>query len=136
MTNTIYLKCKEAFGNGLINWPDNDIRLIFIDLDVYTPDFENDEFVSDLPSGSKLYTLTESLSNKNCTLGVFDADDVTIESLTVVDVGAIVAYLHTGEDSTSRLLFYIDDATNLPFTSNGDNVVVHWPTGEKKIFSM
>lgn len=136
MTNTIYLKCKEAFGKGLINWPDDDIRLIFIDLDVYTPDFENDEFVSDLPSGSILYRLTKSLSNKTCTLGVFDADDVTIESLTVENVGAIVAYLHTGEDSTSRLLFYIDDATNLPFTSNGETVVIHWPTGEKKIFSM
>lgn len=136
MSNMMYLKCKEAFGSGLIDWPNDDIRLIFVDLDTYTPDFVNDEFVSDLPSGSKLFITTDSILHKTCFQGVFDADDVIINELTISDADAIVVYLHTGVDSTSRLLLYIDDADNLPLTSNGDSVIIHWPNGKDKIFSI
>jgi hypothetical protein len=37
-----------------------------------------------------------------------------------------VIYKHTGTESTSTLIAYIDSGTNLPVTPNGGDITVQW----------
>lgn len=136
MANVMYGKTKEAAFSGLIDWVNDNVRFIFVDTDTYTPDFDSDEFLSDIPPAAILYDSPSQLSGKTNVLGVCDADDVTIPTLTVSDADAIILYVYTGDDETSRLLCFIDTADNLPLTSAGDEVIIHWPTGAKKIFGI
>ena len=68
--------------------------------------------------------------------GVADAADVTWSSVTGDECEAIVLYKHTGTESTSRLIAYIDSATGLPVTPNGGDIKVEWDNGSDKIFQL
>jgi hypothetical protein len=50
---------------------------------------------------------------------VFDAADKTLSAVTGDQSEAIIIYKHTGTDSTSNLIAYIDSGSGLPFTPTG-----------------
>ena len=120
--NALYDAAREDFLKGLLDWSSDDIRPILIDAASYTVNLALDGFLSDVPAGARASTGT-SLTGKTSTTGIADADDATF---TAVPAGpaceAVVLYKHTGVEATSRLIAYIDDATNLPITPN-DNAI-------------
>jgi len=67
---------------------------------------------------------------------VADAADVILSSVTGDTCEAIVIYKHTGTESTSRLIAYIDTATGLPVTPNGGDITIQWDSGANKIFKL
>lgn len=105
--NRLYGKGKEAILAGAIDWVNDDIRAILIDTGDYTPNFSTDDNLDDIPSGGRVGT-SVALTGKSSTLGVLDADDVTFSSVTGDSVEAVVLYLHTGTESTSKLIGYFD----------------------------
>lgn len=135
MANALYAKGRQAFGNAGINWPSDDIRAILIDTALYTVNLATDDFLNDIAAGARV-AVSGNLANKTNADGVMDADDTTITSVTGATVEAIVIYKHTGVESTSQLIAYIDTGTNLPFTPNGNNVIIQWPSGADKIFKL
>jgi hypothetical protein len=57
--------------------------------------------------------------------GSFDSDDPTFTGVSGASIEAIVLYVHTGTDSTSRLIMYQDTGvTGLPLTPNGSDVQI------------
>lgn len=135
MANALYDKGREAFLNGDIDWLNDDIRVILIDAADYTVDLAADDFLDDVAVAARVAT-SGSLASKTSTDGVADAADVTFSLVTGDEAEALVLYKHTGDETTSNLIAYIDTATGLPVTPNGGDITVQWDNGANKIFKL
>ena len=135
MANELYDAGREGFLDGSIDWDTDDIRAILIDVADYTVDLAADDNLDDIPAAARV-AVSGPLTGKTVTDGVADADDVTFSEVTGDECEAIVLYKHTGTESTSRLIAYIDSATGLPVTPNGGDIKVEWDNGSDKIFRL
>jgi hypothetical protein len=135
MANALYAKGRQGFLDGSIDWDTDDIRLILIDAADYTVDLATHDNLDDIPAGARV-AVSGSLASKTVTDGVADAADVTLPSVSGDPSEALVLYKHTGTESTSRLIAYIDTATGLPITPNSGDVVVAFDNGANKIFKL
>jgi len=136
MTNALYDTGRNAFLSGGINWVADDIRVILVDTADYTVNLATHDFLNDVPSAARVAVLGASLANKTAVAGVADADNITFPTVTGDVSEALILYKHTGTESTSQLIAYIDSATGLPVTPNGGNVDVAWDNGANKIFKL
>lgn len=135
MANALYDKGREGFLDGSIDWDTDDIRCILIDTADYTVDLATHDNLDDVPGDARVAT-SGALTSKTVTDGVADAADVILSSVTGDQCEAIVIYKHTGTESTSRLIAYIDTATGLPVTPNGGDITIQWDSGANKIFKL
>jgi len=135
MANELYDKGREGFLDGSIDWDTDDIRCILVDTADYSVDLAAHDNLDDIPSGARVAT-SGALTGKTVVAGVADADDVTFPTVTGDPSEALVIYKHTGTESTSRLIAYIDDATGLPVTPNGGDITVQWDAAASKIFKL
>jgi hypothetical protein len=133
--SSLYDKGAEGLLDGSINWVSDDIRMILIDTGAYTVDLAAHDFLNDIPSGART-AVSGSLASRTATGGVADAADIVLSSVSGPESEAIVLYKHTGTESTSRLLAYIDDAGNLPITPGGGDITFAWDNGPNKIFKL
>lgn len=131
----LYGLARAAFLGGDIAWDTDDIRCVLVDTNDYTVNIDVDEFLDDVPAGARVAT-SDALTSKAVTLGVADAGDVVLNSVTGDESEAIVIYVHTGADATARLIAYIDTATGLPVTPNGGDITIQWDNGANKIFKL
>ena len=136
MASFLYGKGRNAFATADIDWPADDIRVIFVDAADYTVDADVHDFLDDIAGGARVATSAASLANKTAVLGVCDADDITINTVSGDQFEAVVLYKHTGVEGTSQLIAYIDTYTGLPCTPNGGNITVQWPADANKIFKL
>lgn len=135
MANALYDAGRDGFLNKLVDWGDDDIRLVFVDEADDTINLTTDDFLDDRAAGSRVAT-SGALQNTTSAAGVADADDITVSTVTGDPFESIDAYLHTGSEATSLLLFNIDTATGLPMTPNGGDITVQWDSGANKIFKL
>lgn len=135
MASGLYDAGRKAFADADIDLLVDDIRAILIDVADYTVDLANHDFLDDVPGAARV-AVSGALTTKTTTAGVFDADDVTLNSVTGDPCEAIIIYRHTGVDGTSRLIAYIDSGTGLPVTPNGGNIIIQWDSGANKIFKL
>ena len=133
--NALYDKGRQGFLDGSIDWDTDDIRAILIDTADYTVDLESHDNLDDIPAGARV-AVSGALTGKTVVDGVADAADVTFSAVTGDQSEALVLYKHTGVESTSRLIAYIDSATGLPVTPNGGDIEVKWADGDDKIFKL
>ncbi|HJQ58239.1 MAG TPA: hypothetical protein VJ890_15130 [Vineibacter sp.] len=137
MANAIYPKYKEALLDALSNVDlmAGDVRVILVDLADYTYSAAHD-MLDDVAAGARV-AVSGNLANKVVTNGVFDADDVTLSSVTGDPSEALIGYIHTGTESTSRLVWFQDTGvTGLPITPNGGNITIQWDSVANKIFAL
>lgn len=133
--NALYDTGRDAFLNAGINWVSDDIRGILIDIALYTVDLVNHDFLDDIPAGAREGTIT-ALSGKTSDAGIADAADLTFVTVSGATVEALILYRHTGTESTSQLIAYIDTATGLPVTPGGGDIIIAWDNGANKIFKL
>ena len=138
MANALYTPFKNSYLTQAANQVDfdapDDVRLILIDVADYTVNLTTHDFLDDVPAGARVATsgnITVSVSG-----ATVDASDVTFTAVTGDPSEALVGYKHTGVESTSRLIWYIDTATGLPVTPNGGDITVTWDNGANKIFTL
>ena len=137
MANQLYGKAREAFLNGDIDWLADDIRVMLVDTADYVlgANIDVHDFLDDVPVGARV-AVSGALTGKTSTLGVADANDVTFPSVTGDPSEALIIYKHTGVESTSNLIAYIDSATGLPVTPNGGDINVVFDSGSNRIFKL
>jgi len=135
MANALYDKGREGFLDGSIDWDTDDIRVILIDTADYTVDLATHDNLDDIPGAARV-AVSGSLTGKTVADGVADAADVVLSAVTGDQSEALVIYKHTGVESTSRLIAYIDTATGLPVTPNGGDITIAWDNGANKIFKL
>ena len=134
MANAMYDKGRQKYLEGSIQYLVGDIRLMFVDLDVYTPDLANDEFENDL---SGIVDESPAFTGKDSTAGVADAADTVVPSVTGAEFESIILKDHTGVTTTSALFLFLDTAAaGLPTTPNGSDITVQWDNGPNKIFKL
>lgn len=135
MANALYGKGRQKFLEGSIAWLTDDIKLHFVDAADYTLLIDTDEFESDIPGAGEVAT-SGNFTGKSSTLGVADAADVTVPTVTGDEFEYIVIWKDTGIPATSPLIACIDTATGLPCTPNGGDIIVQFDAGANKIFKL
>lgn len=127
----------------VIRWENDDIKAVLVNVSgtgtLYTPDANQDEFLSTIPAGARISTLSGNLSSKTSHTGtgasfvggVADAANVTFSSVgpSGMSIEAFVLYKDTGDEDSSQLIAYFDTATNLPQTANGGSLTVAFDSG-------
>jgi hypothetical protein len=134
VANKLYDHGRNSFSNGDTDWTNDKIVALLIDTDDYTVDLANDQFLSVIPTAARVSITT--LQGKSAVAGVHDANDATFPSVTGDQCEAIILAKDTGDENTSILIAYIDDAGNLPATPNGRDIAVQWSDGADKIFKL
>jgi hypothetical protein len=130
MANAVYGPGREGFATAAVNWVTDTIKVTAVDLADYTVSLSTHDFFNDVPALARVATAT--LASKTAALGVLDAADTTMASVTGDQFEALIFWKDTGVESTSRLLIYIDTVTTgaLSLTPNGGDVqIVHASPG-------
>ena len=112
MANFVYGKAKQALLNGQINVLSNSLKILIVDSS-YVPSANSDQYVSNI-NPSYIKNRSAIIQNVTNTLGVLDADDITIIEHDGSAFKAIVLYENGISDSDSRLIAYIDTSIGLP----------------------
>lgn len=135
MSTGFYVKGKDNLATGDINLIADTFVVVLIDTDIYTVDFDNDEFQLDIPEAAIIAERT--LIANSLSSNVFDGDDLLFPLFTAVQtVGAFAIIKDTDATNTSLLLCYIDNAPELPITPDGSDFTIQWNNGPDKIFKL
>lgn len=134
MASRVYPKYKEALLNGVVDLRAVDVKAMLVDLDNYTYSASH-EFLADVPSAAR-EEISPALTTKTTTDGVFDADDTSFPAATGDPCEAVILFVDTGNEATSRLLTYMDSGTGLPVILNGGTVTLTWPNDATRIFAL
>lgn len=112
---------QAAFDGSGVDLTSADVRVAFVDSG-YTADLTDggDEFLSDVKASGTILT-TVDVSNVTWTNRVLDGDDASITDPGSGEAVHAVVYIHTGTDSTARLLAHSDTASGLPLQFDGTN---------------
>jgi hypothetical protein len=136
MANFVPDKTREKWlkGDSTVAWHTVALKLALVR--GYTANVSTHEFLSDVTgNGGAIVATSAALSSKTTVGGVADAADVTF---TAVPSGAacqhLVLYADTGTAATSPLIYVMDSITGLPYTPQGNDLVVTWDNTSTKIF--
>lgn len=136
MANALYGLGRGHILDADIDWSAGDIEICFMDSADYTLNIDTDEDQVDLTDAGIVADGTTFLASKSSTLGVADAADFTVSTVSGDEFEYIVIYLDSGTDATSWLIACIDTATGLACTPNGGDITVQWDSGANKIFKL
>jgi len=137
MANFVYKKAKEALLNGQINVLSDQLKVLLLKKPDYTPNQDIDQHVSDIPVNA-IIKRSEAIAEVSSTSGVLDAADVTIVEYNGSAFDAIALYKYQPSDSDSKLIFYIDTSSGLPFEGSNsvNSVTIFWSDESTKILSL
>jgi hypothetical protein len=136
MANLVYGKAKTGLLTGLINTSASQYALLLVNKSLYTINAVSDEFVSNIPALA-IKARTENISGITVSNGVLDANDLTIlHNGAAFD--AIICYQVGSTDANSRLFFYIDSSTGLPYegSNSSSSITIVWSNTVSKILSL
>jgi len=77
-----------------------------------------------------------TLENRAVVAGVFSADPTVASAVIGDDVVAVVLVSYSGTDSSSPLIAFLDQSSNLPANPTGGDLVLNWDTTTYKIFAI
>ena len=124
MANKLYPKSKKQLLQAGIDLSAVNVRAILVDTAAYTYDDAHD-FLDDIPAGARIAVSGNLTGKAFGDDGSFDSDDPTLTAVSGASIEAIVLYVHTGTDSTSRLIMFQDTGvTGLPLTPDGSDVQI------------
>ena len=131
MPTTMYGPAKQALAEAKIDWENDTWRVYLIDADEYTPDFDADEFLDDVP-GEALVAY-EELTGMTNVLGVLDADNPIFTAPSGAECENLLIVQWGTEAADSRLFLWLDDVGGMPITPGGTDIGVTWDDGANKI---
>lgn len=136
MANFVYGKAKQALLNGQINVLSNSLKILIVNSS-YVPSANSDQYVSNI-NPSYIKNRSAIIQNVTNTLGVLDADDITILEYDGAAFKAIILYENGISDSDSRLIAYIDTSIGLPFAGVNFSlpITIIWSNDLSKILSL
>lgn len=126
MASVWYPKAFDLMAEGDLDLLVDDLRVFLVDAADYT--FANThDFLDDVAAGSRVGTptaLASKTSAYSSNVWTFDAADTTLTSVTGDQSEAVIVYKHTGTDSTSPLVLYLELSSAV--TPNGGNITLQW----------
>lgn len=133
MANALYPSAKELLLTGGLNWMSDDIRIALVRGYNFTL---THDYLNDVTgSGGEIVATSGALTGKSVTLGVVDADDVTLGSVpSGAACSAVIVYKEGANNASRALIAFFDTGIGLPVTPNGLDVDVVWDQGSNRIF--
>lgn len=116
-----YLKAVLTGGTDVDLLTEN-VKIVFVDTADYTVDLTNHDFLADIPAGARVAT-SGNLTGKGFNILNFDAADISLPGVTGDTFEAIVGYIDTGSEATSRLVWYDDSIAATTPNAGAINVV-------------
>lgn len=143
---TLYTLGRSAMLAGTIDLtnPDNEYRVALVQIAgthnaPYTVNLATDQYLSVIPNAvglSAFADVGEIISGVTFDPGTGNlvgsrTTFYAIQSMpSLVQIGAVVVYLNTGDATTSPLLAYCANVANLPYGPTGSNLAVDWGSTE------
>lgn len=128
MSNTLYGFAKHEFGIANINLLSDTIKIVLCTAS-YVVNLSTDQALSAIGAGTRLATATLASKTISSTTGNFDAADIAFGNVTGGSVGTqAIIYKSTGVEATSTLIFYINQGSSLPVTTDGGPIGISWDT--------
>lgn len=138
MANALYDDARRAFLEAEIDWLTDTIKCVLVDTGAYTYSAAHVNLGS--ISEAACISTYETLASKATTGGAADAADVTFAAVgpsgTTLEAIVIYKEVNGAVRSDNPLIAYIDQATGLPITANGGDIIVTWDNGVNKIFRL
>ncbi len=133
--NTLYPSAKQMLLEAQLNWLADPIYAILLDTNYYTYS-PNHTSLADI-DGAAFIRSSAVLTGRTSLLGVADANDLSFDPvLGGPIIRAMILVKDGGIAEESKLVAYIDQAVNLPYTPDGRNIVVIWDNGPNRIFHL
>ena len=142
MASQLYDAGREGFLAGEIDWDGAAIKAALVRGYSFSA---SHRFVSDVTNaGGSLVAISGALTGKSISAGVADAADVSFAAVpTGAAISAVIIFQASavtgGSDvvpSAQRLICYMDTATGLPVTPNGQAIGLSWDNGSNRIFKL
>lgn len=131
----IYTPALVSLAKAEINLSTADVRALLVKSS-YLVDRAH-QFLNQIDAGDRIGTAVALTSETVTTEGAFDAANATFTSVAAgSEIAAVVLYVHTGTESTSRLIAFIDSAIGFPRPTNGGNVTIEWSDDTDRIFRL
>lgn len=137
--NGLYQPARALFLTAGLDWTTGTWRTEFLD-DTYTFD-DTEQWLSDIPGGSRLSTASDLSGQASIGGGVADASD--IPGGPVLSLGQtathVIIYRWGGSDGASELVVHIDtndDGTPVAYAGSGAAVAIVWPNTTSRIFKL
>lgn len=130
----MYTEGLQQLLAGNVDLINDSIVGVLVDTNLYTVDLEADATQADIPVDARIAEAT--VTGNTLDGSTFRANDLTFNKVQGTQVGAIVLIKDTGVYSTSTLLAYIENSTELPTVPNGEDITIRWDTGPAGIFSL
>ena len=135
MASSLYDSARAGFLKAEIDWLSVTVKAVLIDISAYTVNLATHTVLADVALASRIAT-SPALASKTADAGAADAADVTFTAVTGPSIEAVIIYVDTGVEATSKLLAYLDTGTGLPITPNGGNIVLTFDNGVNRIFRL
>lgn len=117
VTDLVYASARDDFADARISWPDAVVKCALIGPG-YAPLLTH-VFMSDVPAGSVLVR-SANLTNLTHSNGVCAGLIPTFQSLLLTEsVIGMLLFIDTGDDTTSRLIYFSSKGVGFPFTAVG-----------------
>jgi hypothetical protein len=142
MSSQLFDAGREGFLAGEIDWDNAVIKMALVRGYSFNA---SHRFVSDVTNaGGSLVAVSGALTSKTITAGVADAADVQFAAVpTGAAIPAAIYFQSSavtgGSDvaaSSQRLICYVDTATGLPVTPNGQAITWTHDNGSNRIFRL
>ncbi len=116
-----------------LNWLSDPIYGILLN-NVYYTFSPNHASLADIDSHAFIES-SDYLTGRTTLAGAADADDLAFNPVIGGPViTSMILVKDGGTAPNSKLIAYIDQAVNLPYTPDGKNIVVVWDNGPNRIF--
>lgn len=135
----LYAHAFLGLARGDIDLETGPLRLVLVDLGVYTPNFSTHDYLADIPAGARVATsgnlesVTLSVTGNDL---VVDCADPSFGEVTGSSAEALALYLHTGDEATSPLIGLITKKPNgdpISISPNGSEIIVQVNDGADKL---
>lgn len=134
MPNAIYNGARSLAATTGLNWTTATFKAYLVDTSVYSFDIAHD-YLDDVTAGARIAGPI-TLAGNTVVDGACDADDIVFPAVAGPEVGAMVIFIDTGVEATSPLVCYIDEATGLPITPDGSDIVAEIDPTTNRLFKL
>jgi len=119
---------------GSLNWLSDPIYAILLNTAYYTASPAHSSLAD--VQAEAFVTSSNVLTGRTADGGVADADNPSFPATSGPIIRALILVRDGGTAIQSKLIAYIDSAQNLPFTPNGNPIILEWDDGPNRIFAL
>ena len=136
--NQWYLSALDKLLTGDIDVINDKLYVSLVDTSLYTPDLENDQWLSSIPKEaiiSSAFIEGRTTNGK----GTMDAQDSLLKAVPgdgTKSYDLLVIWKSTGSRTNSILMAALDEGDEFPYFPDGSDIPIQWDDGLEKVLTL